>query len=96
MTTPTPKPQRKRIENASRIDDSNLLREAAKVIGNSYFRHAVAVVENSIGPVHRFNATQAVAGCVQAYATIHAAELIAGALNRNTMALKALAKSRPD
>ena len=59
---------------------------------DGYLLRAAGAVERTIGLVHRFNAMQCVAAYVQACATLHAAQLTAAALDRNTVAIKALAK----
>ena len=60
---------------------------------DGYLSRAVHAVERSIGPVHHFKAMQCVAAYVQACAVLHAAHLTAAALDRNTAAIKALAKA---
>jgi len=92
LTTATRKPTRKRAAVGVGPDVVNQLHKSVIGTGDSYLLHAVMAVENTIGPIRRFNSIQAVAGYVQACASLHAAELIAQALDRNTAALKAAGK----
>ena len=88
------KPRKQRSERIATPDAAGLLHDFVTSTTNKYLVEAMDAVDRVTGNHRHFGGMALVSGCLQSYTTLHAAQLVAAAVNRNTEALKALEKTR--
>jgi hypothetical protein len=86
--------RKQRSERIATPDADGLLHNFVTSTTNKYLAEAMDAVDRITGNHRHFGGMALVAGCLQSYATLHAAQLVAAAVNRNTAALKDLAKTQ--
>lgn len=88
------KPKTRRGERLATPDATSLLNEFVTTTTDGYLGNAFQAVDCVTGNYRHFGGMALVSGCLQSYVTLHAAQLVATAVNRNTEAIKALIKAK--